>query len=330
MLQQALKLFVQLALGVVILWVGAILVIRNQLSVGELMTYNSLLAYFINPLQNIINLQPKLQSAKVANNRLNEVYLVESEFKDQRSIQSVDRLVGDIKLKDVSYHYGYGKNVLDNINLTIKYGDKLTIVGMSGSGKSTLVKLLITFFDPTDGEITLNNHSLSNIDKHTLRSYINYVPQEPYIFSGSITENLRLGNRQDVTDEDIQKACRLALIEDDINKMQLQFDTLLDEDGGTLSGGQRQRITIARALLSPAKVLIFDESTSGLDAITEKQLVDNLVNISGKTIIFIAHRLAIAKRTDNIVVLHDGKLVEHGTHNDLLQQHGYYAKLINS
>jgi len=329
-LQQALKLFVQLVLGVVILWVGAILVIRNQLSVGELMTYNSLLAYFINPLQNIINLQPKLQSAKVANNRLNEVYLVESEFKDQRSIQSVDRLVGDIKLKDVSYHYGYGKNVLDNINLTIKYGDKLTIVGMSGSGKSTLVKLLITFFDPTDGEITLNNHSLSNIDKHTLRSYINYVPQEPYIFSGSITENLRLGNRQDVTDEDIQKACRLALIEDDINKMQLQFDTLLDEDGGTLSGGQRQRITIARALLSPAKVLIFDESTSGLDAITEKQLVDNLVNISGKTIIFIAHRLAIAKRTDNIVVLHDGKLVEHGTHNDLLQQHGYYAKLINS
>ncbi|MGA3513293.1 peptide cleavage/export ABC transporter, partial [Lactiplantibacillus plantarum] len=275
-LQQALKLFIQLVLEVVVLWVGANLVIHNQLSVGELMTYNALLAYFVNPLQNIINLQTKLQSAKVANNRLNEVYLVASEFEASRPIHNESQLNGDIKLQGVSYRYGYGENVLDDVNLTIRQHDKVAIVGMSGSGKSTLVKLLIDFYQPNSGDVILNGFSVKNIDKHTLRTHINYIPQEPYIFSATIEENLRLGNRSGITEKDIAKACQLALIDTDINKMAMQYQTKLDENGNTLSGGQRQRLTIARALLSPAQVLIFDESTSGLDAITEKQLIDNL------------------------------------------------------
>lgn len=329
-LQQALKLFIQLVLEVVVLWVGANLVIHNQLSVGELMTYNALLAYFVNPLQNIINLQTKLQSAKVANNRLNEVYLVASEFEASRPIHNESQLNGDIKLQGVSYRYGYGENVLDDVNLTIRQHDKIAIVGMSGSGKSTLVKLLIDFYQPNSGDVILNGFNVKNIDKHTLRTHINYIPQEPYIFSATIEENLRLGNRSGITEKDIAKACQLALIDTDINKMAMQYQTKLDENGNTLSGGQRQRLTIARALLSPAQVLIFDESTSGLDAITEKQLIDNLVAMTDKTIIFIAHRLSIAKRTNHIIVLHDGPVAEEGTHAALLNEHGYYYDLINS
>jgi ATP-binding cassette subfamily C protein/competence factor transporting protein len=329
-LQQALKLFVQLSLNVLILWIGALLVIHNRLSVGQLMTYNALLAYFVNPLQSIINLQPKLQSARVANNRLNEVFLVESEFADSRPIKKVEQLQGPIVFKQVSYHYGYGQDVLKNINLQFNLGDKITIVGMSGSGKSTLVKLLIDFFEPSSGEILINQHPLKLVDKHIIRSFINYIPQEPYIFSGSIEDNLRLGNRANITLAEIEKACKTAMIAADIEKMPLQFNTNLDENGNTLSGGQKQRLTIARALLSPAKILIFDESTSGLDTITEKKLIDNLTKLSDKTIIFIAHRLAVAQRTDKILVLHEGKLVEQGSHAELMRKQGYYYNLVNS
>ena len=329
-LQQSFKLFVQLSLNVLVLWIGALLVIHNRLSVGQLMTYNALLAYFVNPLQNIINLQPKLQSARVANNRLNEVFLVKSEFADSRPIKKVAQLQGPIVFNQVSYHYGYGKDVLKNINLQVNLGDKITIVGMSGSGKSTLVKLIINFFEPSNGEVLINQHSLKLIDKHTIRSFINYIPQEPYIFSGSIEDNLRLGNRANITPAEIETACKVAMIATDIEKMPLQFNTKLDENGSTLSGGQKQRLTIARALLSPAKILIFDESTSGLDTITEKRLIDNLTKLSDKTIIFIAHRLAIAQRTNKILVLHEGELVEQGNHAELMKKQGYYYDLVKS
>lgn len=329
-LQQAIKLFLQLVLSVIVLWVGAIMVTKNKLSVGQLMTYNALLTYFVNPLQNIINLQPKLQSAKVANNRLNEVYLVDSEFKEQRSITNFSQLFGDIRIENVDYSYGYGEDVLNNIDLNIQSGEKLTIVGMSGSGKSTLVKLLVDFFKPNKGKVYINNYDVQNIDKHILRQFINYIPQSPYVFSGSIIENLTLGSRPKLTNEEIIRACRIAEIDKDIENMPLQFETVLDENGNTLSGGQKQRITIARALLSPAKVLIFDESTSGLDSITENRIMNNLMELKDLTVIFIAHRLSIAKRTDNIVVLDKGKIVEKGNHRELINKKGYYFNLLNN
>lgn len=329
-LQSAIKTFIQLSLNVIILWVGAKVVMNGQMSIGQLMTFNALLSYFVDPLQNIINLQPTLQSANVAQNRLNEVYMVKSEFQRDAQIRDAKQLVGNIEYHDVDYHYGYGVDVLKDINLTIKPNDKLAIVGMSGSGKSTMVKLLVEFFSPSKGKLTFNGFDSTKVDKHVLRSYVNYVPQTPYIFSGTIKENLLLGSRPNITEEDMLEACQIAAIESEIGQLPQQFETKMDENAKILSGGQKQRLTIARALLSPAKVLIFDEATSALDTITEKKVVDNLMKLKNKTIIFIAHRLAIAQRTNNIVVIDHGQIVEQGSHDELIQKHGFYNNLVEN
>lgn len=325
-IQQSLKSMTQLAFNLIILWFGAIQVINNQFSIGQLMTYNALLVYFITPLQNIINLQPKIQSAQVANNRLNEVYMVHDEFEKEQLPQEI--INGDIEFKNVNYSYEYNHPILKNINWKITPGTKMTIVGMSGSGKSTLMKLLVNYFNPTTGNILINGSNILDMDKASLRSFINYIPQDPYIFSGTIKENLLLGSKADITDKDITEACKIAMIHDDIIHLPLGYDTKLDENATILSGGQKQRLTIARALLSPAKVIILDESTSGLDIITEEKLVRNLMHLTSKTIIFIAHRLSIARITNNITVIDNGTIVELGTHNQLLKEHGFYFNLL--
>lgn len=327
--QRALKKVAQLILNVSILWIGANLVMDGKMSLGQLITYNSLLIYFTNPLENIINLQTKLQTAQVANNRLNEVYLVESEFSEKKNVQDLSLTSGDIKFNDVSYRYGYGKDVLSEINLHIKRGSKVAFVGISGSGKTTLAKMIVSFFEPSKGEISLNNVNLNQIDKHALRQHINYLPQQPYVFNGTILENLLLGAREGTTQEDIMKAVELAEIKSDIERMPLNYQTELTSDGAGISGGQRQRIALARALLTDSPVLILDEATSNLDILTEKRIVDNLMALD-KTLIFIAHRLTIAERTEHVVVLDKGKIIEQGTHRDLVSQNGFYAHLVNS
>ncbi len=183
-LQQAIKGLLKLALNVVVLWIGASLVIANRMSLGQMLTFNALLSYFTNPLESIINLQPKLQMARVANNRLNEVYLVESEFKEPRHLTERHLIEGPLRVRDVSFKYGFGQDVLKNINLEVPENAKYTIVGMSGSGKSTLAKLLVGFYpvDTDKGTITFNGIPVKDINLTTLRQYIEYVPQDPFIF----------------------------------------------------------------------------------------------------------------------------------------------------
>lgn len=296
-----------------------------------MLTFNALLSYFTNPLESIINLQPKLQMARVANNRLNEVYLVESEFKEQRHLTERHLIEGPIRVRDVSFKYGFGQDVLKNINLEVPENAKYTIVGMSGSGTSTLAKLLVGFYpvDADKGTITFNGIPVKDINLTTLRQYIEYVPQDPFIFSGTVLENLTLGSRSDVSEQDLTQACLAAEIAADIANLPQQWQTKLSESGSILSGGQKQRLAIARALLSPAKVLIFDESTSSLDTITERKIVDRLLAMTDRTIIFVAHRLTIAAKTEQIVVMDHGKIVEQGDHATLLAQDGYYARLVH-
>jgi len=327
--QKALKKVAQLLLNIAILWMGAVLVMNKQMTLGQLITYNTLLIYFTNPLENIINLQTKLQTAQVANNRLNEVYLVESEFEEKKIISDLSLMTGDIEFKNVSYKYGYRRDVLANINLTIKQKSKVAFVGISGSGKTTLAKMMVNFYDPSAGQISLGGVNLNQIDKHALRQHINYLPQQPYVFNGTIMDNLLLGAKEGTTQEDILRAVELAEIRADIENMPLSYQTELTSDGAGISGGQRQRIALARALLTDAPILILDEATSSLDILTEKRIVDNLLALD-KTLIFIAHRLTIAERTEHVVVMDHGRIVEQGSHTDLLDQGGFYANLVNS
>lgn len=305
-LQTSLKQGTKLVLNILILWFGAQLVMSSKISIGQLITFNTLLSYFTTPMENIINLQTKLQSAKVANNRLNEVYLVESEFQVQENPVHSHFLMGDIEFDDLSYKYGFGRDTLTDINLTIKQGDKVSLVGVSGSGKTTLAKMIVNFFEPYKGHISINHQDIKNIDKKVLRRHINYLPQQAYIFNGSILENLTLGGNHMISQEDILRACELAEIRQDIERMPMGYQTQLS-DGAGLSGGQKQRIALARALLTKAPVLILDEATSGLDVLTEKKVIDNLMSLTDKTILFVAHRLSIAERTNRVIVLDQGK-----------------------
>ena len=329
-LQQVLKQALKLILNVLVLWYGSRLVMRNVLTVGQLLAFNALLVYFTEPLESIINLQPKLQMAHVANIRLNEVYLVDSEFASARATNGCSAIIGDIKVHNLSFTYGYGPNILSNLSLTIHTGEKITILGMSGSGKTTLAKLLVGFYPLSkgSGSISFNGINCADINLHTLRRYILYVPQEPVIFSGTVYENLCSGCTKPPSQEEIERACDIAAITDDIAHLPLRYQTELSERGSILSGGQKQRLAIARALLSKASVLIMDESTSNLDTITERHVVDRLLALPDKTIIFVAHRLTIAKKTNNVVVLDHGRIVEQGSHTDLLAQGGYYSALV--
>ena len=326
--QKALKKFAQLLLNVCVLWMGANFVMDGKMSLGQLITYNTLLYYFTNPLENIINLQSKLQTAQVANSRLNEVYRVKSEFEEQKMVEDLSMVQGDMTFKGIHYKYDYGQDILSDINLTIKQGSKIALVGISGSGKSTLAKMMVNFYNPNQGEIRLGDMNLNQIDKKSLRQHINYLPQQPYVFNGTILENLLLGAKEGTTREDILRAVELAEIREDIERMPLNYQTELTSDGTGISGGQRQRIALARALLTDASILILDEATSSLDILTEKRIVDNLMNLD-KTLIFIAHRLTIAERVEKVVVLDRGKIVEEGNHADLLARNSFYTHLVN-
>lgn len=328
-LQSALKKGTQQILNVIILWVGAKLVISGKISIGQLITFNALLVYFTTPIENIINLQNKIQSAKEANNRLNEVYYEKSEFENNQNTKlKIDKL-RTIDLKNISFKYGIGHDLLKNINLTIREGEKICIIGTSGSGKTTLAKLIVGFQKPTEGKITINNYDMDKINKKTIRYFINYLPQQPYLFTGTIIENLTFGIYKDISQEKIEEACRIAAILGDIEKMPLKFNTKFS-DGFGLSGGQKQRIALVRVLLSDSPILILDEATSGLDIQTEKLIINNLLKLKNKTIIFIAHRLAIAEKTDRIIVMNRGKISEMGSHKELISRKGAYYQLLNS
>lgn len=327
--QESLKLMLQSALTTIVLFEGAQLVVSGRMSLGALMAYNTLLAFFISPLQNIVSLQIKLQEARVANNRLNEVLAIDAEPVDEKPT-SENVLAGEIQLKDLSYSYGYGQPTLQHLNLTIPDHAKLAIVGLSGSGKSTLAKIIEGFYHPTSGQVLFNHHDVNTLSPHSIRRYVYYLPQSAHLFSGTIKDNLLLGLNRQVSHEQVVRACQAALIYDDIKKLPLGFETVLDEESRTLSGGQVQRLTIARALLSDAHVLIFDESTSNLDPLTEKRVVDNILKIKDKTIIFIAHRLSIAKKVNNIVVLLNGRIVEQGSHRELIANKKYYYDLFTA
>lgn len=326
--QTSLKTFVELIGGVVIIWVGGISVINGEMTIGSLITFNSLLVYFLDPVKNLVNLQPQMQTAVVAADRLGEILDLEAE-KTEKEYKKLkpDSLSGDIEIKNVNFRYGTRKLVLENINIDIKKGQKIAFVGESGSGKTTLSKLLLNLYTPESGDILINGNNIKDIQLEALRDRIAYIPQETFLFSGSILENLALG-LDTYTLEDIYKASKMAQAHDFINELPLRYETRLEENGSNLSGGQRQRLAIARAMLKNPDILILDEATSNLDSITEKAL-DRTIHEFAKdiTTIFIAHRLSTIKDSDMIYVFEKGKIIERGTHEELIKLGGKYSKL---
>lgn len=326
-LQDTLKTGVSLILNASILWRASSLIINGQATLGQVVMFTLLISYFLTPLENIINLQPKLQSAQVAFNRLNEVLLVEKEDFSSNHEEKLN-LIGDIRISNVSYSYGLNKMVLKDISITFKSNCISCIVGRSGSGKSTLAKLLVRFYEKSSGEIIINEKYIEDISLLHLRTCINYLPQEPYIFSGTVRDNLLLGV-ENVNEEKLIEVLNMLDLMDEINAMPLGLQTSLSSENITISGGQKQRIALARSLLTDSPVLILDEATSNIDVLLEKEIIKSLSELPDKTIIFIAHRLDIVKNSDYVIVLKDGKIEEQGEYKELINKKGYFNFLMN-
>lgn len=320
--------FTSMVGGVVILWVGAWNVIHGNMTAGQLLSFNALLGYFLEPIKNLINLQPMMQTAIVASDRLGEIFDLELEKgeNEDKKIKPSD-LKGDICIQNLDFRYGTRALVLNKINLTIKQGEKIAFVGESGSGKTTLVKLLMNLYPWENGDITIKGYNVKDINYDSLREKIAYISQDIFMFSGTIRENLCLGNKN-LEMEDIIEACKMAQAHDFINKLPLRYETYLEENGANLSGGQKQRLAIARAILKKPDIFIMDEATSNLDSIAEKAIEKTIETVcNGVTTIIIAHRLSTIKRCDRIYVMEEGRIIETGSHNELMDKRGRYYEL---
>lgn len=326
-LQTSLKGGIKSLFTVTILWIGAYLTLKGNVTVGQLISFNALLIYFLEPIERMINLQPTVQSAIVAADRLGEILDLQLEKIDEdKKIQPLS-LKGKIEFKNVSFRYGARQLVLKDINLTINPGEKVALVGESGSGKTTIAKLLMNFYQCEQGDLFIKSYNIKDINTEILRGKIAYIAQDTFFFSGTIRENLQFANK-DASYEEIIGACKGAQIHDFINQLPLRYDTLLEENASNLSGGQKQRLAIARAMLIKPEIMIMDEATSNLDSITEKAIEHTLTEYTKEiTTIIIAHRLSTIKRCDKIYVLDNGQIIEEGNHQSLIINKGYYYRL---
>lgn len=324
--QSSLKDMSRLLVNLLVLYIGGKMAISGQMRVGELIAFNALSAYFLNPIEELLGLQNQLQTAKVANARMNQVLFAKSEVScGKKTLMLQENSV--LRMNNVSFEYKYGQKVVNNLSFSIEVGQPTAIVGLSGSGKTTIAKLLSGFYRPGQGSVTIDECDLSEFSKESRSSNIIYLPQTPYIFSGSILDNILLGTSSaENPEKTASDAAKMAEIDADISKLPDAYDTVLSENSG-LSGGQLQRIAIARAIACSASVIIMDESTSNLDILTETRIFNNLMSLHNKTLIFIVHRLEIAKKLDNIILIKQGQVIERGSHKELMDRQGAYYRL---
>ncbi len=308
-----------------ILWVGARHVLEGSLTLGGIIVFLSYLGSLYGPLESLMYTPSTVQGAAGSAWRVMEILETEQEVTDTPGAPPLPPARGHIRLEHVSFGYEPDRPVLHDVSLEALPGQTVAIVGATGAGKSTLVSLVPRFFDPWSGRVTVDGHDVRTVQLKSLRSQVALVLQEPFLFPLTIAENIAYG-RPNAPRDAIEAAAHAANAHRFITRLPEGYDTIIGERGATLSGGERQRLAIARALLKDAPILILDEPTSALDAETESQLLEALDRLmQGRTTLIIAHRLSTIRGADRIVALHDGQVVEEGTHADLLAQHGLYA-----
>lgn len=318
-------------LGVFLLWYGGQeVLIYNKMSSDDFMRFIIFLFAMLQPARKLGNSIATIQTGLASAERLFEMTDQPFTKLNEENLGKIDGFKKKIQIKNLNFSYSKNsKNILSNINLTIKKGEKVALVGSSGSGKTTLTSLLLRFYNYNNGDITIDDKSYNEINTKSVRNLIGLVTQEPILFNDTIKNNITYGS-ENIKDKQIEEAAQIAKIDNFISSLDLKYETIIGERGSLLSGGQKQRLSIARAIIKNPPILVFDEATSSLDSQSEKKVqeaIDNLVK--DRTVIMIAHRLTTVKNVDKIVVLEEGSIKEIGSHEELLNKNGYYSKLYN-
>lgn len=316
------------AVNVVIVWYGGYLNLQQRATVGDIMAFQWYTFLLLNPVWNIVNSFSELQRSLAAMERVFEVLLMEDDKPDRPGAVDAPRAVREIEFDNVEFEYRSGQPVVRDFNVVVPGGSVIALVGRSGAGKTTITDLVARFHDPTRGRILLNGTDIRDFRLRTYRDLLAIVQQEVFLFDGSVRENIAYG-RHDATDDEIEDAARRANAAEFIDRLPDGYETFIGERGVKLSGGQRQRLAIARAILKSPEILILDEATSNLDTESEQLIQQSMATLlAGRTTFVIAHRLSTIRRADVILLMEDGRIVERGSHEDLMDAQGLYYEMV--
>ncbi|WP_250434211.1 ABC transporter ATP-binding protein [Hanstruepera flava] len=313
--------------NLIVIYIGGLQYINGEIesigTIAEFIIYVNMLTW---PVATVGWVTSIVQQAEASQKRINEFLKIESEVQNKNNNPS--DIIGDIQFKDVTFTYDDTNiTALKGVSFKVNHGETLAIIGKTGSGKSTILELIGRLYDVKEGKLTIDGKPIDQINLYSLRDSIGYVPQDAFLFSDSIKNNIKFG-KESATDDEVMQAAKYAQVHKNIKGFNKGYDTILGERGITLSGGQKQRVSIARAIIKDPKILLFDDCLSAVDTETEEKILNNLKKLTiGKTTIIVSHRISAAKNADKIIILDDGKIVQSGNHDSLIEEDGYYKNL---